>query len=252
MMIHYAVPAEVLQPAVPFELDTFDGSAWVSVVPFALEDLRFGKGLLRGRLGQWLAAPLRDHRFMHVRTYVRHGNERGIYFMTEWVSHRLAVQLGPALFGLPYCFGELDYRHDHAAGRLAGSVRGGCGGNIRGRYRYVYDAPVDEHADYRACEVGTLDAFLMERYVAYTRWGGLGLGRNALSRERVEADCAGNFRGGMFRVWHEPWPQVRVDVTVHDEGLLKLTGEWFEHATRVSANYSPGVDGVWIGRPRWV
>lgn len=225
LMVHYALPVDVLQPLIPFEVDTFDGFGWVSLVPFGLHDLRVG----RGRLGQWVASPLRDHRFLNVRTYVRVNSERAVYFMTEWVSHRLAVQLGPALFGLPYVYGDLDYRHDHERGRLAGTARG-----AGGRYRFVYDAAIDEHADFAPCAAGTLDAFLMERYVAYT----------ALSRKRLL------MRRGLFRIWHEPWPQVRVDVTVHDDNLVKLVGNWFSRATRVSANYSPGVEDVWIGWPR--
>jgi hypothetical protein len=53
---------------------------------------------------------------------VKHGAERGIYFITEWLSNRLSVALGPSLYGLPYRFAKLNYRHTHEQNRLFGNV----------------------------------------------------------------------------------------------------------------------------------
>ena len=38
--VHYAVPPERLQPFVPFELDTFGGAAYLSLVAFTQRRLR--------------------------------------------------------------------------------------------------------------------------------------------------------------------------------------------------------------------
>ena len=93
----------------------------------------------------------------------------------------------------------------------------------------AFEAPIDPAATFAPCEAGGLDEFLLERYVAFTKRG---------ATERL------------FRVWHQPWPQVPIDVTMLDESLLASTGPWFRHARRIGAHYSPGFETVWMGRPR--
>ena len=84
-------------------------------------------------------------------------------------------------------------------------------------------------AAFAPSERGSLDEFLLERYTAFTRRGPV---------ERL------------FRVWHEPWPQVPIDLTVLEESLVASTGPWFREARLTGANYSPGFEEVWMGRPR--
>src|SRR5688572_19901562 len=94
VFIHYAIDPKLLQPHVPFELDVFEGQAYVSLVAFTLTDMHVAPHAF-GALGKLLAAPVRAHRFLNVRTYVKRGSEKSIYFITEYVAHRLAVILGP-------------------------------------------------------------------------------------------------------------------------------------------------------------
>ena len=163
--------------------------------------------------------PFSTHGFLNVRAYTR---DNGIYFLSEWLPNPFCVFLGPRLYGLPYRRGRLDYDHLHESGRLHGRVedRGGA---------LEYDAAVDPRARFEPCATGSLDEFLLERYTAFTRCG---------ATERL------------FRVWHRPWPQVSIDVTMLDESLVASTGPWFRRARRVGANYSPGFAEVWMGRPR--
>jgi len=209
VFIHYEVDAALLQPQVPFPLDTRDGKAHVSLVAFTLSDLRFAAG----------GPPFTTHGFLNVRTYTR-GN--GIYFLAEWLPNPFCVFLGPRLYGLPYRQGRLDYDHRHETGRLQGRVEDRHGA-------LAFEAPIDPAATFAPCEAGGLDEFLLERYVAFTKRG---------ATERL------------FRVWHQPWPQVPIDVTMLDESLLASTGPWFRHARRIGAHYSPGFETVWMGRPR--
>lgn len=209
VFIHYEVDPAALQPQVPFPLDTRGGKAYVSLVAFTLDGLRFARG----------GPPLTTHGFLNVRTYLP-GN--GIYFLAEWLPNPFCVFLGPRLYGLPYRRGRLTYDHRHEAGRLHGRVDSRQGA-------LEFDAPVDPRARFAPCERGSLDEFLLERYTAFTERRGL---------ERL------------FRVWHEPWPQVAIALRVLDDRLIDATGPWFRAARRIGANYSPGFDGVWMGRPR--
>ena len=217
LFIHCEVDPARLQPEVPFRLDVREGKAYVSVVAFAQQRLRFAFG---GQATNWVGRWFANHEFLNVRTYVRHGSEQGIFFLAEWVPKRMAAWMAPPMFGLPYRRGKIDY--EHGGHMLRGNVTDGGTGfqyrAVRGRAEHL--AP---------CPRGSLDEFLLERYVAFTEWRGL---------------------RRMFRVEHEPWPQTRVEVTVEDESLLRAHFAWWPEARLVGANFSPGVSVVTIGWPR--
>ncbi len=70
--------------------------------------------------------------------------------------------------------------------------------------------------------------------------------------ERYTAfNCAGG-RRRFFRVWHEPWPQVPVQVELVDRSLLTSHWPLFRDAKLTGANHSPGVRDVWMGWPHFV
>src|SRR5258705_9627134 len=77
LMMHFEVDAVALQRAVPFQLDLYHGQAFVSLVAFTMRGMRpcFG-----GKFAELLFRPIATHDFLNVRTYVRHGGGRGIYF----------------------------------------------------------------------------------------------------------------------------------------------------------------------------
>lgn len=214
VFIHFEMEPAMLQTAVPFTLDVREGRAYVSVVAFSQERLRFAFG---GRVTDWVGGLFANHAFLNVRTYVRRAGERGIYFLAEWVPNRWAAVIAPPLFGLPYRIGRLDY------GNLCGEVTAD-----EGRFKFRVEPPPS--VKYDACERGSLDEFLLERYAAFTRWRG--------------------WRRS-FRVEHEPWPQTRVAVRIEDDGLLRARWPWWASARLLMANLSPGVE-VRIGPARWL
>jgi uncharacterized protein YqjF (DUF2071 family) len=184
-----------------------------------MRDMRFRFG---GKALSWLLKPVATHEFLNVRTYVRHGNERGIYFLTEWLSNRLSVRLGPLLYGLPYRSAEINYQHAHEQGWLCGRVE-----TQQGRDNFAYEARQAANTIFAPCRNDSLDEFLVERYTAWTSHG--------LTQR-------------FFRIWHPPWPQAPVKVSIAEDLLLKKTWPWFAGARLVGANYSPGFDEVWMGR----
>src|SRR5438270_12656671 len=102
---------------------------------------------MRPRIGGKLAAllfkPIATHEFLNVRAYVRHRGESGIYFLAEWLSNPLSVHLGPALFGLPYRFSEIEYQHRHQAGSLRALVTAPNDAS-----RLAYHATIDSSATF--------------------------------------------------------------------------------------------------------
>ncbi len=223
VFLHYETDPEALQRDVPWPLDLRDGRAFVSLVAFTLRDMRPRFG---GKLGALLMKPIATHEFLNVRTYVRHENDAGIYFLAEWLPNKLSVALGPTLFGLPYRLGRIAYENKGAAGEVSGCITDARSGAV-----LSYHASLTGAAAHHPCEAGSLDEFVAERYTAFTTHRGL---------DRT------------FYIWHPPWPLASLDAHVDDHGLLALTGEWSRHARLMSAHHSPGYPGIWMGRPHLV
>lgn len=220
LFMHFRVAPEQLQPSVPFELQLHEGSAYVSLVAFTMRGMHFRRG---GKRLAWLTRPVAAHHFLNVRTYVQHEGEPGIYFIAEWLSNWLSAQLGPLLYGLPYRFAEINYCHLHHENHFAGEVRAG--------EHFCYTASFLEKEIFSPCAEGSLDEFLLERYTAFT---------------------ANGAKRRLFRIWHSPWPQQRMQLNIGDDLLMKKNFLWFRAAEFVSANFSPGFQEVWMGRPHRV
>jgi uncharacterized protein YqjF (DUF2071 family) len=215
LFIHFRIDPTQLQPFVPFPLDIRDGDAFVSLVAFTQSRLRPAFG---GAVAAALTAPLAEHEFLNLRAYVRVNEEPAIYFISEWIPNRLAVLIGPRMYGLPYRLGA--HRYEHAGQPVRGCVQAPEG-------RLEYRAQVD--ADPESATAGTLDHFLLERYLAFTH-------RNGIHR------C--------FRVEHSAWPQARAWVDVIDDSLLRSVSAWTRHIELIGGNYSAGVCDVTISAPQ--
>src|SRR5919204_5477516 len=96
LFAHWPVDIDALRAIVPpsLPLDTFDGAAWLSIVPFYLSHLR----------PRWLPALPWVSAFpeLNVRTYVTLGGKPGIYFFSLDAGSPLAVAGARAIYRLPY------------------------------------------------------------------------------------------------------------------------------------------------------
>lgn len=220
LMMHFEVDPAALQRDVPFQLDLHEGHAYVSLVAFTMCGMRPRIG---GRLAAWMFRPVATHDFLNVRTYVRHQGECGIHFLAEWLSSRLAVKLGPTTFGLPYRHGLIHYKHHWPAENIQGEVTD-AGSDATLRYHAVFPP----HSIFLPCAADSLAEWLMERYTAF----------NSAGRGKR-----------FFRVWHPPWQQCALSVTLEEKTLLAQRWPWFHEARLIGAHYSPGFDEVWMGRP---
>jgi uncharacterized protein len=155
LFCHWRVSPSALRALVPpaLEIDTFDGSAWVGVLPFRLTGFR-----LRGLP----AVPhLSSFPELNVRTYVTAGGRPGILFISLDAARRWAVVGARRMYKLPYYRARMSMRKgdwiDFSSERIGEARR------FRARYRPAGAA--------LSHEPGTLEHFLTERYRLYTTDG---------------------------------------------------------------------------------
>src|SRR6185312_832264 len=104
--VHWRVDHDELQRHVPesVELQTFDGSAWLGVVPFLLTALR-----VRGLPPLPRVSTFTE---LNVRTCVTHDGRPGGWFFSLDASSSLAVEAAKRLYRLPYVHAEMRYERD--------------------------------------------------------------------------------------------------------------------------------------------
>jgi uncharacterized protein YqjF (DUF2071 family) len=223
VFIHYEVQAKVLQPAIPFQLDFYEGKAYVSLVAFTLKQFRFSKW---EGLTQLMMKPIATHKYFNVRTYVKQGEAKGIYFIKEWISNSLCAAIGSHMYELPCQYGKLHYQCNDETKELVGHI---LPGDVAGQYQYQFTIP--ERDKLTHVEKNSLDEFLLERYLAFVK---------------------GKRNRRYFRIWHDPWMQVSANVIHMQDDLMIKLGPWGNTLKFAWAHYSPGVFNVWMGKPQQV
>ena len=179
LFAHWPVPAAEISPLIPRDLcvDTFDGSAWIGVVPFWMDQIRIlGLPTIPGA-----------NRFpeLNLRTYVRepHSNLSGVYFFSLDAGNPLAVAFARTVYKLPYYWSKMRIENTGEREFLYTSERrfAKSTAQFRARYRSLGQA-----ADKQGIE-----QFLTERYALYT------------------SDAGGAISKG--QIHHLPWPLERAE-----------------------------------------
>lgn len=169
LFLHWEVPAALLQSLIPGELslDTFDGKAYIGLVPFTMRNVR----------PVWSppVPPLSNFHETNVRTYVHYkGRDPGVWFFSLDAANPIAVQIARLWFKLPYYYARmrLEKREDKETGRQGDRE---TQPTIEYATERLWPAPVPAkcevrwtaEAGIRHAEPGTLEHFLIERYILY-------------------------------------------------------------------------------------
>lgn len=189
--LHWPVPAAPLAARIPpgLALDTFDGQAYLGVVPFEMDETRF-------RFAPPLPTATRFPE-LNVRTYVTAGGRPGVWFFSLDAASKLAVRGARATFHLPYLDARMAWRREGDVVHFssARTHRGVPPARFEGRYR-----PTGPQAP---AVPGTLEHFLTERYCLYA------------------AGPRGLVRG---EIHHAPWPLRPGEVTLDSHNMGGLAG----------------------------
>jgi hypothetical protein len=157
--VHWRVAVDELRPLIPagLEIEEFDGSAWLGIVPFRITSLR-ARGM----------APVRGvsaFNELNVRTYVHAADGKpGVWFFSLEATSRLAVRAARRWYRLPYFDARMSLDDD---GRRIGfecarlSERDKAFSGVARAVGEPSTSPVE-----------SLEFFLVERYCLYAEGGG--------------------------------------------------------------------------------
>jgi hypothetical protein len=156
LFMHWRVDTQIMQALLPkgFQVDTFDGCAWVGLIPFTMDGTR-------PRGFPPFPGVSRFHE-CNVRTYVLHDGVPGVWFFSLDAASRLAVMGGRGLWKLNYVHASFDVRKTENTTDYA--LRRSDGTSSRISWTTGDELPRSES--------GSLRHFLTERYCLYSAKGG--------------------------------------------------------------------------------
>ncbi|MBL8059988.1 MAG: DUF2071 domain-containing protein [Chthonomonas sp.] len=188
LFAHWPIGVSDLRPLIPepLEIDTYDGQAWIAIVPFHMTGVKhplFPKAMSFPEL--------------NVRTYVKHHDKRGVWFFSLDAESWLTVRGARFTFGLPYFDAVMAVAHcEDAIGYSSTRYhRGAPHAKLEIGYR-----PTSE--PFRAL-AGSLEEFLTERYCLFSQ-----------RRGRV-------LRGD---IQHDPWPLQLAVAEIEHNSMLDAIG----------------------------
>jgi len=192
LFAHWPVPARELRARIPaaLEIDTFEGQAWIGVVPFGMSNV-FPR----------YAFPVPGLSFfleLNVRTYVKLGDKPGVYFFSLDAANPIAVEIARRWYRLPYYHARMRMRAEGDGVRYTSSRlhRGAPPAEFRAHYRPTGPAYPSQR--------GSLEHWLTERYCLYTVWG-----------EAV-------YRG---EIHHAPWPLQPAEAEIEVNTMTEPHGQ---------------------------
>jgi uncharacterized protein len=154
LFAHWPVDAATLRAKIPngFELDQFDGQAWLGIVPFYMTNVS-PRGVANL---PWIS----EFAELNVRTYVRVGGDPGVYFFSLDATNAVAVGVARTMFHLPYFSADMKVEERDGWVDCKSRRSSGAAAEFVARYRPTGDA--------KAPVAGTLEYFLTERYCLFT------------------------------------------------------------------------------------
>ena len=185
--VHWRFEPEVVQALLPSELtvDTFDGSAWVGLIPFSMLNIGLPHGPAVPYFGSFPE--------INVRTYVIRDGRPGVWFFSLDVNRFLPALVARLTYRLPYCWG----RASHEVTESQWTTR------VRRRWPRAVDSTEIVVRPGEEIEPDDLDHFLT------ARWGLYSATRRGVRYAPVD---------------HEPWPLRAAELVRADSSLVEAAG----------------------------
>ena len=160
LFMHWPIPASSIRSLIPdnLEIDTFDGSAWIGVVPFRMSGVA-------PRCSPDIPG-LSAFPELNVRTYVTTADKKhGVWFFSLDATSRFAVRVARRFFHLPYMDAKIEMQRE------------GDSFCYRSTRVHRNEPPAELDCDYRPIgpaaktTEGTFEHWLTARYCLYAHNG---------------------------------------------------------------------------------
>jgi len=191
LFIHWAIDADLLRPLIPTQLsiDTFNGKAWIGVVPFTMWGVRAS-----------FLPPVPGTSAFHelnVRTYVHFKGVPGVWFFSLDAANSLAVWGARTFYYLPYFNAEMSLEQLGSRIEYASTRKDARGAAAKLRTAWTVGEPLPQS------QSGSIEFFLTERYCLYSYH------REQLYRSRI---------------FHEPWPLQSATLESYHSTMIASLG----------------------------
>lgn len=212
LFLHWRIEPSAIQETLPRGLfvDTYDGQAWIGIVPFFMRNVR------------WVWTPplpgTANFQELNVRTYVHDARGTpGVWFYSLDANCWPAVKGARWSYHLPYFWAKMTYRRVSPNGRIEyESRRRRSDERLASRFDYEPAGAIRNTDDPESFEF-----YLVERYVLF-------------------AERNGRLYSG--RVFHSPYPIRDAIVHAWDDHALQLDGFPGMGCRPEHMLMSPGVD----------
>ena len=194
LFLHWDYDPSAIQATLPqgLSVDTYNSHAYIGVLTFVTRKAR--PRFLPPLPG------LSEFPQINFRTYVYDENSvPGVWFYSLDADQRLAVAFARRFFGLPFIYAKMAVEKDAEGEIRFTSQRADTPANLRSFFRYQNTGAA------RRAEPGSLDFFLVERYILFSR-----------------PSNSDRLRSG--RVHHRSYALLNAEVLEWTEALFTLNG----------------------------
>lgn len=187
LFAHWPIPAQILRDKIPdaLQIDEFDGTAWLGIVPFRMANVRF-----RGLPPIWGTSRFPE---LNLRTYVRFGEYVGVWFFSLEAANLPAVITARTTFHLPYYWAQMTIKEQESRTEYESRRKEAL---FLGEY-----APSGAVQNYAA---DSLERWLTERYCLFA------------------ADKQGKIYRGDIQ--HELWPLQPAEAEIRQNTIAEASG----------------------------
>jgi uncharacterized protein YqjF (DUF2071 family) len=194
LFMHWRIDEKLLRPLIPAQLniDTFDGSAWIGVVPFTMWGIR-ASFLPR------IPGTSAFHE-LNVRTYVHHRGVPSVWFLSLDAANKLAVWGARKFYCLPYFNAQMSLDQTGNTIRYSSSRSDRRGTPAQLQASWIIGEPLPRPS---GSVSDSLQFFLTERYCLDTEDDG------QLYRARIH---------------HNPWPLRKAELVSLNSSMIESQG----------------------------
>lgn len=212
LFMHWRIEEKELRPLIParLEIDTFDGTAWIGIIPFTMWDVRALPPFMPALPG------LSAMHELNVRTYVHYDRVPGVWFFSLDCNSAAAVIGARTFYHLSY------YNAEIALDQQAGTIHYDLNRTDKPVAEFKGSWNIGKTVPFSHPE--SLEFFLTERYCLYSERDG------KLYRARI---------------FHQPWPLQEAAMNSYQSTMIESLGVKSPEGEPV-LNYAESLDvDIW-------